>query len=170
MIFGDKSGMMSTYATYLVEVGYETILIVAHDQQRMEDLKERLQKKYKKRYADGKLSILTYKYELNGEVDHDSLGELADYTKLLAKDFNNHCSVLVNNIAESMEEFKKMSVEDLEHISHNKVQNFTYVTSFLMGDLRNSGLRKHRSLVINVGTSKDALVMKKGGSFETEKE
>ena len=61
VICGGTSGLSMTYSDYLAELGFETILLIQANSDKMLALKERLLKRHKKH--DRQLFILTYEYD-----------------------------------------------------------------------------------------------------------
>ena len=64
-----------------------------------------------------------------------------------------HCSILINNIAVSQDVFKQLAPLMVGNLTNIKISNHAFITRLLMITLRNKGLRKKRSLVVNVGTT-----------------
>lgn len=79
---------------------------------------------------------------------------------MAAKDYENHCSVLINNIAQRASRFKQVPMNKIGELTNAKIENHSFVTDLLMIQLRSESLRKYRGLVVNVGVTKDNLVNK----------
>ena len=105
--------------------------------------------------------MLTYPFNFSKRQTQESRDKLESYITKAAAEYENHCSVLVNNIAVTQRLFKEQSPTQIGEMTNVKLENHSFITSLVMLKLRNDSLRKKRALVINVGTTKDTLVEKK---------
>ena len=96
VIAGTRSGLQMTYAAYLAEIGYSTILMIANDAEKLAEYKQKLLKQHK---GTQNLAVMWYEYDFSKANSDKEKQDLADYVTRVAKTTDNHCSVLVNNLA-----------------------------------------------------------------------
>ena len=77
----------------------------------------------------------------------------------VAKESESHCSILVNNFSMESERFNLLNTKQINLLTNIKIEQYSFITKLLMGELREQSLRKYRSAVINVGTTKELVIV-----------
>ena len=113
-------------------------------------------------------NVLTYRYDCSKSAPMEEKKNLIEYLNKVAEKYENHCSVLVNNLAILEEQFYRLQQSQINRVTDQKINNHSSITNHLMVKLREKSLRKYRSLVINCGTTKENMVVKER-VFETAK-
>ena len=103
VIAGGKSGMSTTWAAYLASVGVKTVLLIGGDQEKMDNQKKVLSEN---KSEDNKLTVLTYLYDFAKRHTEEEKQAITDYCTKLMEDNDNHCPILINNVAVSHEIYK----------------------------------------------------------------
>ena len=155
-----------TYAAYLAAMGYKTVLLISGDLDKLAQQKQKLVKTMKN---DKEFTVLTYCFDFTKRQTQEKVDKLEEYVTRVAAKFENHCSVLVNNIATTRSRFNQLDMNQIGEETNIRIDNFSSITNLLMVKIRQQSIRKYRALVVNVGTTKDCLV-EKDHSFETAKE
>ena len=167
VVAGNGSGLTMTYAAYLVQIGYETILLVGTDEERLEQQKKQLLKQKQ----DGKeLSVMWYAYDFHKANTDKEKEDLEKYVSRVVETCGNHCSILVNNLSIEHDSFAKLTPSEINDQTRYRIENHSFMTDLVTIKLRAKSLRKYYSLVVNVGTTKDNLVEKEADSFKNAKQ
>ena len=67
-----------------------------------------------------------------------------------------------------IDQFNTLSMQQINERTNTKIEQYSFLTKLLMGDLREQSLRKYNGAVINVGTTKT--LAKKSMQFKDKKE
>ena len=154
IIAGGRSGMSTTWAAYLANLGFKTILLIGGDQEKLDKQKKVLEDERK----NEEMQILTFKFDFAKRSEASDKNALSEYVTKLMSENEHHCSILINNIALCQEQYQNLAPLQLGNLTQIKINLHSFITKLVMIDLRNQGLRKKRGLVINIGTTQEHLV------------
>lgn len=62
---------------------------------------------------------------------------MSAYVTKLVSEYDNHCSILINNIAVSQDIFQSLSPLQIGNATNLKISNHSLITRLLMINLRN---------------------------------
>ena len=125
--------MATTWAAYLIKLGIKTVLLIGGDKVKLETQKKLLLEEN----PDSEVTVLIYQFDFSKRLEEAQKQKIIHYiTKLMAEN-ENHCSILVNNIALSQDAFKQLAPMMIGNITNIKITNHSFITRLLMITLRN---------------------------------
>jgi len=81
-------------------------LLISNDAEKLAEQKQKLQKQFK---GKRDLAVMWYAYDFSKTNSDKEKSDLAEYVARVAKTCDNHCSVLVNNLAMQYSRFQSLN-------------------------------------------------------------